>query len=294
MRSRPWTVLALLACTGCPTNIQQHAAFASAEIRPGKIPAAVGDVVRFEVIPDVPRGSEWLIDSHGRARFVIDQMMSHADWVAAGQAIPFEAIVSPWDPQDAYQREATRGWLWFGLKDSGANRSIDRDLPIDRLPFREIGAVTVTAAFSLAKREPRLSYQVVRDRMVVSFQTPISQGFPYAPRVKAMLLETGGKKRLYAEVWMNYGDQPKEPIGYEVTVSYPAASITDPLELVVVEWLGHGWYYGPFEVHRTVIGGAAEPAAAGPAEASAPPAPSSTTVTTIPAVPAPPPAPSAR
>lgn len=42
----------------------------------------------------------------------------------------------------------------------------------------------------------------------------------------------------------------------------------NPVEVVVVEWVGHGLYYGPFDVHRIVVGGAPSTPAAIPAPAA--------------------------
>jgi hypothetical protein len=118
--------------------------------------------------------------------------------------------------------------------------------------------------------------QEAADHVRLRYLTPIDRGFPHAPRVKAMLLETAGKRRLYAEIRTNYGDRPLEAIGYEVTLSYPA-TIQGPIEIILVEWRGHGWYYGPFEVYRAQAGvgratPSAEPAPA-PTPGAAPAAP---------------------
>jgi hypothetical protein len=77
-----------------------------------------------------------------------------------------------------------------------------------------------------------------------------------------------------------------------VTLSYSAKAVPGPVEVVVVEWIGHGLYYGPFAVHRLVVGGATETAKVGteppedapkaPAEPSTPPTPAPTTPSAAP------------
>jgi hypothetical protein len=253
----------------CVTNLQQHAAFAAAAIGPRDIPAAVGDVVPFEVLPAVPAGSEWGLDTHGYARFRSETPQGHLTWTADGKPILLEALVTPFDPDGAYQREAHRGWLWFGLRDSGASQSIDQDLPIARAPFKQLAIVEFTSEFSLEKRPDKILVSETENRIVVRYKTVNEKGTPLAPRVRPLLLETQGKKRLYVEVWTNFGDRPRDPLGYEVTMKYPK-SVTGRVDVIVAEWIGHGPYYSPFQVTRTVIGGA-------PGEAK-PPAETTTTI----------------
>ena len=65
-----------------------------------------------------------------------------------------------------------------------------------------------------------------------------------------MLLETRGHTILYAEVRSNFGDEEREPVGYEVTLSYDAERVHAAVEIVVVGWMAHGDYSKPFTVTR--------------------------------------------
>lgn len=265
-----------LASAGCaPPNVQQHAGFRRATLAPRGMEGSVGQLVTFDVLPPVAKGTRWSLDSHGLARFVGDDS-GHIDWVAGARPIKMESVVAPWGPNKD-SPSGGRGWLWFGMGDGAATEPLDLDLPVRPLPYREIAPVTYAAAFSLVPRKTRLSFEKTADRVKVTYRTPIESGMPYAPRIGAMLLETGGKKILYAEVKTNFGDRTKEPIGYDVTFSY-SLSVGDAVEVVVVEWIGHGLYYGPFEIHRLVVETPGEAAkvpdtSAAPAAPSAAPAP---------------------
>jgi len=239
-----------LFCAGCPPNVQQEAGFKDTVLLPAHFERPVGDLVRFEVRPPVARGTHWVLDAHGLARFTGDDP-SHLEWTAENKPIVVESIVAPWN-QTEDPRRGRIGWLWFSVPE-GASQPLDRDLPVRPLPYRDVGPVTTSAVFSIEKRgDSPLSFAKVGDRIVVKYQTPIDLGRPFEPRVGAMLIETVGKKVLYAEVKTNFGERAKEHIGYDVSLSY-AASIPSPVEVVVVEWVGHGLYQGAFDVHRTVV-----------------------------------------
>jgi hypothetical protein len=71
-----------------------------------------------------------------------------------------------------------------------------------------------------------------------------------------MLLESGNKTILYAEVHTDVGTTPKEPTGYDVTLSYDKSRVRSEAEIVVVGWLGNDDYWKPFTVlrHRSGTG----------------------------------------
>jgi hypothetical protein len=177
-----------------------------------------------------------------------------------------ETIVSPWDPGPGRARAAAKGWLWYGLREHGEMEPLDRELPIQRLEFREIAPVTFASTYTQAEGAPRLASSSKNGRVTVTYTTPVEAGAPNAPGVNAMLLETGGKKILYAEVRTNFGTASKERLGYDVTLSY-AESAGAPVEVIVAGWIGHGDYYGPFSVTKMVVTGAAS----GDAQAAPPP-----------------------
>jgi hypothetical protein len=229
--------------------VQQQAGFKDAVVLPAQIERPVGDLVRFEVRPPVARGTHWILQSHGLARFTGDDP-THLEWTAENKAIVVESIVAPWNQTEDPSR-GRAGWLWFSVPE-GTSEPFDRDLPVRPLPYRDLAPVTTSAAFSLEKRDVLLSFARTGDRVVVKYMTPIDLGAPFEPHVGAMLIETAGKKVLYAEVKTNFGERAKERIGYGVTLSYPA-SVSGPVEVVVVEWIGHGLYQGAFEVHRLVV-----------------------------------------
>jgi hypothetical protein len=261
-----------LVCVGCPPNVQQHAGFRRATIEPNAIQRPVGDLVTFEILPPVTRGTHWTLESHGLARFVGDDT-GRIDWVADTRPIRMESVVAPWEPAQK-RSSGGRGWLWFGMGDGAATEPLDVDLPVRPLPYREIAPVTYQSVFSLEPRDPRISFRKTEDRVLVTYRTPMDDGVPYAPRLGAMLLETGGRKILYAEVKTNFGERPKERIAFDVTFSY-SASIADPVEVVVVEWVGHGLYYSSFDVHRMVVGSPAGNATAPAPSDTAPTPPTS-------------------
>jgi hypothetical protein len=243
-----------LACTACVTGVQQHAAFGSAPIKPAEIEAHVGDLVGFAIEPPVMGGSRWMLECHGRARFKGDPTASALEWTATPQPIWMETVVSPWDPEPGKAPRRSRGWLWFGQIELGENEALDRDLPVHRLPYRNVAPVTFSSTFSPVQRPERLHAVLHEGRVYVTYATPIDYGIPRAPSVDAMLVESDGKRVLYAEVSTNFGEIPRDRIAYDVTLSY-AANVPPPVEVVVVGWIGHGTYYGSFTVDRMNIDG---------------------------------------
>jgi hypothetical protein len=242
--------LALLS-VGCPPNVQQEAGFRDTVLMPAHLERPVGDLVQFEVRPPVARGTQWILEAHGLARFAGGDP-TRLEWTAENKPILMESIVAPWNQTEDPSRGRV-GWLWFGVPE-GMTQPLDRDLPVRPLPYRDVTPVTTSATFSIEKRsDAPISFARVGDRIVVKYQTPIDLGAPYEPQVGAMLIETAGKKVLYAEVKTNFGQQAKERIGYDVSLSYAAASVSGPVEVVVVEWIGHGEYHGAFDVHRLVV-----------------------------------------
>ncbi|HEX7671813.1 MAG TPA: hypothetical protein VF395_19600 [Polyangiaceae bacterium] len=287
-------MVASLVSTGCaPPNVQQHAGFRRATVAPNGLERPVGQLVPFSVFPPVAKGTRWSLESHGLARFVGDDT-GRIDWVANTTPIRMEAMVAPWGPnKDA---PSGRGWLWFGMGEGAGTEPLDLDLPVHPWPYHEIAPVTYSSAFSIEPRKTRLSFERTVDRVKVLYRTPVESGVPYAPRIGAMLLETDGRKILYAEIKTNFGDRAQEPMGYDVTFSYAAAATParDPVEVVVVEWIGHGVYYGPFDVQRLVVGQASEAGAKASATPSAEvrvPPPGTPAPAAAPAAPVPGPAP---
>jgi hypothetical protein len=264
------SVVALLAVAACVTNVQQQAAFGNAPVVPDPIPAHVGDIVRFDVRPPVAPNTWWSLQCHGRVRFADDPAASSMEWAAETRPIHMETIVSPWDPGPGKARAAARGWLWYGLREHGESEPLDKELPVQRLEFREIAPVTFGSTYTQAPGGPRISSSSRNGRVTVTYTTPVEPGVPSAPGINAMLLETGGKKILYAEVRTNFGALSKERLGYDVTLSY-AESVGAPVEVIVVGWIGHGEYYGPFSVQKLVVPSA--PGSDAPAGQPGPPPP---------------------
>lgn len=282
---------ALCACAlagGCMSSLQDRAAFKKAEILPTKIQAAVGDVVTFEIRPPVREGTRWMLETYPPVRFARSEDRQFYDWVANGHPIHLEAIVGPWDVRMRGAESGRTSWLWFAANDEAEPEAFEEALPIQRLPYTEIAPVSASSAFDVGAREPRLaaSYSERAGRIYVTYKTPIDKGTPHLPGVYPILVETRGKRVLYAEVWTDFGQFPFERVGYRVTLSY-SADVKGPIDVVLVEWTGHGDTAGPFDVHRLKISGlpSAEPpseaASAGapapsatPASSSAPPGPS--------------------
>lgn len=260
-------VLAALGCTGCPPNVQQQAAFRHSTVDPVAVARPVGDLVRFEVKPPVAQGTSWVLNAHGLARFVGPDP-SRLVWVAGPHAILMEGVVAPWDPT---KEQAGRGWLTFGMQE-GDSELLDVVLPVRPLPYREVSAVSYDSGFSLEPRTERLRIRRTPERVYVSFLTPVETGTAYAPLIGASLVETVGRRVLYAEVKTNFGEKGSEKIGHRITFSYPS-TVPDPVEVVVVDWVGHGTYYEAFDLHRIeVSGGAVEPQPSPAAPSPAPPA----------------------
>jgi hypothetical protein len=249
-------VAVLFAAAGCVSTFQQHGAFKAAEIVPAETVAKIGDVVPFELRPPVAAGTRWTLSTWGPVRFADARDLSLIEWVAEHTPIHLEAVVAPWDLRG---KEESKEWLWFGMADTAHDQPFEHPLPIRRAPFRELSPVGTDAGFAVGGAEPRLSFAKRRDRMVVSYLTRAEDGTPHLPKIRAALVETGEKKVLYAEIWTNYGETAKTKVGYEVTLSYPA-SVGAPVEVAVVEWTGHGWNYGPFDVHRLTVNDAASSA----------------------------------
>lgn len=267
--------LAAALIVACVSTLQDRAAFKKAEIVPEKIRAGIGDIVEFELRPPVREGTRWMLETYPPVRFVRSGDRQFYDWVANGHPIHLEAIVAPWEVRMRGAESGRTSWLWFASNDESDPEPYETPLPIQRLPYKELGPVTANSAFDVGPREPRMaaSYSEKADRIYVTYKTPIEKGTPHLPGVYPMLLESQGKRILYAEVWVDFGEFPVEPVGYRVTLSY-AASIKGPIEVVLVEWTGHGDTAGPFEVHRMPVSGlgpGGAPSAAPPAGSGAPP-----------------------
>jgi hypothetical protein len=264
---RSLVCFALVCVSACNTNIQQHAAFGRAPVMPDPVEARVGDVVPFEVRPPVKSGSYWSLECHGRARFAEDRKASSLDWYADVTPIHMEAVVSPWDPPPGGTRATSHRWLDYGLREHGESESLDRDLPVHRVDYKELAPVTFSSAFSVATPTQKLSFQVREGRVFVTYLTPVEAGTPIAPAIDTMLLETAGRTVLYAEVRTNFGQVPKEQVGYAVTLSYEARAVQGPVDAVVVEWVAHDAFQSPFSVERLTIDAAAPVAVAAPGPA---------------------------
>jgi hypothetical protein len=251
MRSKIGLVASVL-CVSCVTNLQQHLAFDNASLLPDGVEAHVGELVRFEVRPPVAVGTRWFLECHGRTRFAAEPTSSALFWTAQSTPIVMETIQAPWDPAPGRDRASSRGWLWFGLLDHGENTAFDRELPNQRLPYRELAPVTFSSTFSSAPHQTPLTAHLYQGRVLVTYSTPTDFGLPRAPSVDAKLVETGGKNVLYAEVSTNFGDVPKQRLGYDVTLSYPV-NAAGLVEVVLVSWVGHGTYYSAFNVDRFLV-----------------------------------------
>jgi len=249
-------VIPLLLVGGCVSTLQDRAAFKRAEILPAKIPAAIGDVIQFEIRPPVREGTRWMLETYPPVRFTRSDDKQFYDWVANGHPIHLEAVIGPWDVRMRGSESGRASWLWFAANDESDPEPYEVPLPIQRLPYRELGPVTATAAYDVGSREPRLtaSYSERADRVYVTYKTPIEKGTPRLPGVYPILVETRGKKILYVEVWTDFGEYPFERVGYRVLLSYSGA-IKGPIDVVLVEWTGHGESAGPFDIHRMVISG---------------------------------------
>ena len=271
VRHPAYRTVALLACTACGTTVmQQYAGFAAAPVVPDAIPAHVGDVVSFQVRPPVPSGSLWSLECHGRVRFADDPTGTSLEWTASPRAIRMEAVAAPWDPVTPVDRALARAWLTYALKEMGTSVALDRTLPLRLAPYREVAPVTVASTFAIHEHGPDISVAEKRGRVTVTYTTTADSGRPLAPSVRATLLETDGRKILYAEVITNFGAVAGERIGYDVGFSY-AGSVAGPIEVVIAAWVGHGSYYGPFSVHRFTVRTPDKPAE--PAEPAATPEP---------------------
>ncbi len=233
----------------CVSYLQQYTAFGNAPVYPDMVSAEVGDLVEFEVRPAVPAGSEWSLQCKGRVRFVDQPTSTSLDWTASPRAVKLETLVSPWDPSPP-REHTSRQWLWYAMRDQGESSLLDRELPFHRVAFHEIGPVTFAATYALGGDEPTLTVNSQGERVVVTYRTPTDKGTPVAPIIDAMLLESGGRTILYAEVRTDFGDLPREPVGYDVTLSYAKARVAGPVEIVVAGWTGHGEYWSPFTVTR--------------------------------------------
>jgi hypothetical protein len=240
---------ALLASGACVSPLQQYVAFGKAPVFPEAISAEVGDLVPFEVRPAVPAGSRWSLQLKGRVRFVDAPQATSMDWTATPRAIHLETLVSPWDPPPAGGHSSSQ-WLWYGLRDEGETSALERELPIRRVAYREIAPVTFAATFAVGGDAPTLAVSEQGERVVATYRTTSDNGVPLAPRIDTMLLESGNRTILYAEVRLDFGQVPREKVGYDVTLSYAKARVSGPVEIIVAGWTGHGDYWSPFTVTR--------------------------------------------
>jgi hypothetical protein len=261
--------------SGCVSTLQDRAAFKRAEILPTKIQAGIGDVVTFELRPPVRQGTRWMLETYPPVRFARTDDRQFYDWVANGRPIHLEAIVGPWDVRMPGAESGRTSWLWFAANDEAEPEAFEVPLPIQRLPYQEIAPVSASTAFDVGSREPRLaaSYSERANRVYVTYKTAVDKGTPHLPGVYPILVETRGKKVLYTEVWTDFGQFPFERVGYRVTLSY-SADVKGPIDVVLVEWTGHGETAGPFDLHRLTISNLPSdaPPEPNPAGSSSPPA----------------------
>ena len=238
-----------VGCASCVSPLQQYVAFGHAPVWPAQVPGEVGDVVAFEVRPGVTAGTQWSLECRGRVRFADEPTSSSLDWTANPRAVRLEAIVSPWEPLPPDDR-TSRNWLSYGMREEGESSFLDRELPIRRVAYKELAPVTVDAVLAPGTAKPELSVSERGSRAIVHYRTGTRPGTAKRPTVEAMLLESGNRTILYAEVITNFGIEPKEPIGYEVTLSYDKARASRPVEIIVAAWNGDGDYVKPFTVIR--------------------------------------------
>jgi hypothetical protein len=246
-------LLTPLACG--PVNIQQEAGFTKTDVVPRQIPAKVGDLVRFELRPPVSQGTEWDLETYNRVRFSGNPPSVSQTWVAEHDPIHLEAMVPPWDPVTQKERVESKNWFTFALRNTGGeSQSLNRPVPIHRAPFQQLAPVTVRSVYASKEKNPRLWFVRTAERNEVTFKTVNDMGVPQLPEVRAALVTTANQQVLYAEVHSNFGEERKETVGYETTFSYPL-TVSGPVSVVVVEWVGHGAYAGAFEVFRLTAPG---------------------------------------
>jgi hypothetical protein len=215
----------------------------------------VGDIVTFELRPEVAAGTMWSLHCEGRVRFADAPTSSSLDWTANPHAVRLEAIISPWDPRPP-DEHTSRNWLFYSMRDEGESSPLDRELPIRRVAYRELAPVTVASTFAPDRKKPELSVSEKGGRVIAQYWTGARPGAPHQPIVEAMLLESGNKTILYAEVHTDVGTTPKEPTGYDVALSYDKSRVRSEAEIVVVGWLGNDDYWQPFTVLRHRAGAA--------------------------------------
>jgi hypothetical protein len=242
-------LVALAGGASCVSPLQQYVAFGRAPVWPAQISGEVGDIVTFEVRPEVAAGTQWSLECWGRVRFADEPTSSSLDWTATPRAVRLETIVSPWEPLPP-EVHTSRNWLSYSMREEGESSLLDRELPIRRVAFKELAPVTVDVVLAPGTAKPELSMSERGSRALVHYRTGTRLGKAHRPTVDAMLLESGNRNILYAEVHANFGIEPKEPIGYEVTLSYDKARASGPVEIVVAAWNGDGDYVKPFTVLR--------------------------------------------
>jgi hypothetical protein len=240
---------ALVGFVSCVSTVKEYTAFGDAPVHPSVVSGEVGDLVTFEVRPAVSPGSQWSLECYGRVRFANQPTSTSLDWMASPHAVRMETVVSPWDPLPP-SLHSSRRWLSYGLRDEGESDMLDRELPIHRVEFKEIAPVTFAATYKIGGDSPTLTVADAGERVVATYRTPTEKGVPQAPKIAAMLLESGNRTILYAEVRTDFSAVPREPMGYDVTLSYAKARVTGPVEVVVVGWVGHDDYWRPFTVTR--------------------------------------------
>jgi hypothetical protein len=247
--------MALAGAASSASPLQQYVAFGHAPVWPAAVSAEVGDVVAFQLRPEVATGSMWSLECRGRVRFADSPETSSLDWTASPHAVRLETIVSPWDPLPP-DEHTSRDWLRYSMREEGESSALERELPFRRVAYREIGPVTVASTLAPSAEKHELSVSEQGHRVTVHYRTETHPGVPRLPTVDAMLLESGNRTILYAEVRTNFGTEPKEPIGYDVALSYDKARVTAPVEVVLVAWQANGDYWKPFTVDRR--GGSAD------------------------------------
>jgi hypothetical protein len=233
----------------CVSAFHEYVVFGDAPVYPASVSAEVGDLVPFEIRPAVPAGSRWSLECRGRVRFAEQPTSTALDWTANPRAVRLETIVSPWDPAPPSEH-SSRGWLSYSLRDEGETSVLDRELPFHRVEFKEIGPVTFSYSYAVGGDSPTLTVAERGERIVATYRTPADKGVPLAPRIDAMLLESGNRTILYAEVRTDFGTVPKEVVGYDVTLSYAKVRVGGPVEIIVAGWSGHEGYWKAFTVTR--------------------------------------------
>lgn len=207
-------------------------------LTPAMTVGVVGDIVRFEVLPDFPEGT-CALSLYGRVRFADRSGVfgrNSKNWSRGRQSIAMETVVVPSEFDSWFGDKA---WLRLGIARNGTDLGAKGHhtklaMPVRPAPYEIVATPTVSTKF--AKGElPRLSARRDGERINVDFWLGgVGTSDTASAKTKAIVVRSGQREIVYIEVSAQLGYTGNKTVGGLVSsLSYSSVSKL-PVDVVVV------------------------------------------------------------